>query len=242
MDIPNSIALVTGANKGIGFEVARALAAQGATVWIGARDEMRGREAATRLRDQGLKAEYVALDVTDDNSVKLAAEQVTRDSGRLDILVNNAGIALDRVPPSEVGFDLIRATFETNVYGVIRVTQAFLPLLRRSASGRIVMVGSDIGSHTNQTNPDYHAYANNPLAYAASKAALNAVMISFAKELRDTPIKVNTGNPGFTATDLNEFRATRPVSEGAAPILTLATLPDDGPTATFLGPDGPEPW
>ena len=135
-----------------------------------------------------------------------------------------------------------RATFDVNVFGCIRVTQIFLPLLRRSGAGRIVMVSSDIGSHQNQTNPSFPYYDLNPLIYISSKAALNAVTIAFAKELRATSIKVNAANPGFTATELNQYRGSNSVEQGAAPIVQLATLADDGPTGVFLGPHGPEPW
>lgn len=243
MNVSGAVALVTGANRGIGFEVARMLAAKGAMVWVGARDHARGLKAVTRLRDESLKVEQLSLDVTYEPGVRLAAERVMQESGRLDILVNNAGIALDAgTAPSEVDFDRVRATFEVNLFGAIRVTQAFLPLLRKSASGRIVMVSSDIGSHSHQTNPAYPYYAINPMVYAASKAALNAVTIAFAKELRETSIKVNAANPGFTATDLNDYQGLLTVQQGAAPIVSLATLPDRGPTGTFLGPDGAEPW
>ena len=212
-------------------------------VWLGARDQARGEEATSRLRADGLEVEHLPLDVTDEDSVLRAAERVTQEAGRLDILINNAGIALDAgTAPSKVDSEQIRATFEVNLFGVIRVTQAFLPLLYQSAAGRIVMVSSDIGSHAHQTDPAFPYYAINPMAYAASKAALNAVTIAFSKELRDTPIKVNAANPSFTATDLNGHRGLLTVAQGAAPIMTLATLPDDGPTGTFLGPYGPEPW
>jgi NAD(P)-dependent dehydrogenase (short-subunit alcohol dehydrogenase family) len=241
--VSGTVALVTGANKGIGFEVARALAADGVMVWVAARDQTRGAAAVRQLRDDGLHVEQLLLDVIDESSVRHAAERVARESGRLDILVNNAGIALDAgIAPSEVDSEQIRATFEVNLFGAIRVTQAFLPLLRKSAAGRIVMVSSDIGSHHHQTNPDFPYYNMNPMAYAASKAALNAVTIAFSKELRDTAIKVNAANPSFTATDLNDHRGLLTVAQGAAPLLRLATLPDDGPTGTFLGPQGPEPW
>ena len=237
------VALVTGANRGIGFEVARVLASKGCAVWLGARDIARGAAAASLLSAQGLDVTALELDVGDEQSVHCAAARVAAETCRLDILVNNAGIALDSgTSPSALEMERIRAMFETNLFGCIRTTQSFLPLLRRSAAGRIVMVGSDIGSHGRQTDPGFAYYDLNPMGYAASKAALNAVAIAFAKELRDSPIKVNVANPGFTATDLNDHRGVLTVEEGAAPIVALALLAGDGPTGRFLGPDGPEPW
>ncbi len=237
------VALVTGANRGIGLEVSRQLGRRGLTVWMGVRDVERSAPAAGTLAAEGHDVRLVALDVTSDDSVRAAARRLSDEGGRLDVLVNNAGIALDPgQPPSRTSLRTASPTFEVNVFGCIRVTQAFLPLLGRSEAGRVVMVSSDIGSHGNQTNPAFPYYDLNPMIYQSSKAALNAVTIAFAKELRYTPIKVNAANPGFTATDLNDFRGVRTVEEGASPIVALATLPNDGPTGAFLGPDGPELW
>ncbi|WP_428391554.1 SDR family NAD(P)-dependent oxidoreductase [Lichenicoccus sp.] len=234
---------MTGANRGIGFEVARVLASRGCAVWLGARDTARGAAAAGRLSAQGLDVTALDLDVADENSVRRAAARVTAAGCRLDILVNNAGVALGSgTSPSVLDMEQIRAMFEINLFGCIRTTQAFLPLLRHSAAGRVVMVSSDMGSQGHQTDPGFPYYDLNPMGYAASKAAMNAVAIAFAKELRGSPIKVNVANPGFTATDLNEHRGVRTVEQGAEPIVALAMLPDDGPTGSFLGPDGPEPW
>ncbi len=239
----NRIALVTGANRGIGLEVTRQLAQDGCMVWLGARDAERGEAAAAALRAKGADVRFQSLDVTNDESVAAAVQRVEAMSGRLDILVNNAGVALDdNIPPSQLALQMLRATFEVNFFGCIRVTQAFLPLIRKSAAGRIVMVSSDIGSHAHQTNPEFPYYGLNPMAYISSKTALNAVTIAFAKELRDSGIKVNAANPGFTATDLNDYQGVYTVEQGATPIFKLATLPDDGATGTFLGPEGPEPW
>ncbi len=236
-------ALVTGATRGIGFEVARALAVRGHCVWLGARDMARGTEAAARLSATGLDVRALQLDVVDQASVQRAAARLEAETGQLDILVNNAGIALDNgKPPSAEDIGRIGEMFETNVFGCIRTTQAFLPLLARSDAGRVVMVSSDIGSHAHQTNPAFPYYGLNPMGYGASKAALNAVTIAFAKELHGSRIKVNAANPGFTATDLNGHRGVLTVEQGAAPIILLATLPDDGPSGSFLGPNGPEPW
>jgi NAD(P)-dependent dehydrogenase (short-subunit alcohol dehydrogenase family) len=236
------IALVTGANRGIGLEVARQLLRAGCTVWLGARDLRRGADAASLLRENG-HVEFQELDVTSDASVTEAVANISRQSGRLDILINNAGIALDtNTPPSQVPLNTVRATFDVNVFGCIRVTSAFLPLLRKSSSARIVMVSSDMSSHTRQTDPSFAYYQLNPMAYISSKAALNAVTIAFSKELVDEGIKVNAANPGFTATDLNGHRGIFTVEQGATPIVNLATLADDGPTGQFFGPEGREPW
>ena len=237
------IALVTGANRGIGYETVRQLAGLGHTVWFGARDAERGQAAERALRADGADVRFLVLDVLNDESVAGAAKQVEQVSGKLDILVNNAGVALDsNIPPSEVPLPMVEATFDVNVFGCIRATQAFLPLLHKSAAGRVVMVSSDMGSHAHQTNPAFPYYPFNPMAYIASKAALNAITIAFAKELRGSPIKVNAANPGFTATDLNDHRGVYTAEQGATPIVKLATLPDDGPTGVFIGPEGPEPW
>ena len=237
------IALVTGANRGIGFEVARQLARQGCTVWLGTRDGPRGAEAERTLQAEGGKVRFQQLDVTSDASVTAAVARIKAESDQLDILVNNAGVALDsNISPSQVNLNMVRNTFEVNVFGCIRVTQAFMPLLKRSEAARIVMVSSDMGSHAHQTDPAFAYYNLNPMAYISSKAALNAVTIAFAKELSGTHIKVNSANPGFTATDLNGHRGLLSVEQGATPIVRLATLADDGPTGEFFGPSGREPW
>jgi NAD(P)-dependent dehydrogenase (short-subunit alcohol dehydrogenase family) len=241
--VENRIALVTGANKGIGLEVARQLANAGCTVWLGARDAERGEAAERALKAQGVVVHFQPLDVTSEESVTTAVKRIKIESERLDILINNAGVAFDsNIAPSQVGMDMIRSTFEVNFFGCIRVTQAFLPLLRKSAAARIVMVSSDIGSHAHQSNPAYPYYTLNPMAYISSKAALNAVTIALAKELRQNNIKVNSANPGFTATDLNGHRGILTVEQGATPIVRLATLSNDGPSGEFFGPNGPEPW
>lgn len=239
-----SVALVTGANRGIGLQVVRVLAQRGHEVWLGTRDVARGDAAVQRLLDEGLSGcSVLPLDVADETSVQVAAVALAARVAQLDVLVNNAGIALGGgLPPSMQALPDIRAMFDTNLFGSIAVTQAFLPLLRRAPAARIVMVSSDIGSQTHQTDRAFPYYHLNPMGYAASKAALNAATIAFAKELAGTPIKVNAANPGFTATDLNGHCGLLSVEEGAAPIVALATLPADGPTGGFFGPSGPEPW
>jgi NAD(P)-dependent dehydrogenase (short-subunit alcohol dehydrogenase family) len=238
-----TIALVTGANKGIGREISRQLAAKGILVLIGARNRERGEKAAADLRAQNLPVEFIQIDVTSQPSVDKAAAEVERRYGRLDILVNNAGVALDWVPGSELTVEALQETFDTNVFGVFRVTKALLPLLRRSKHGRIVNLSSGLGSLTRNADPNNSlAVRNMLLAYCASKAALNMITIQFANELKSMGIKVNSANPGFTATDMNQNRGTKTVEQGAATPVRLALLPDEGPTAGVFSDDGPEPW
>ncbi len=239
----DSIAFVTGANKGIGREISRQLAAKGVQVLMGARDRERGEEAVAGFRAQGLPVEFIPIDVTSQPSVEGAAAELERRHGRLDILVNNAGIALDWLSPSQLTVEAFEKTFETNVFGVFRVTKALLPLLKRSKHGRIVNLSSGLGSLTRNADPHGGLTARNMLlAYSASKAALNMITVQFANELKGAGIKVNSANPGFTATDMNQHRGTRTVEQGAATPVRLALLPDDGPTAGVFSDDGPEPW
>ena|SRR5579864_1557415 len=238
-----TIALVTGANKGIGKEISRQLAAQGVSVLMGARDPGRGEKAVADLRAHGLSVEFIPIDVTSQSSVDDAAAEVERRHGRLDILVNNAGIALDWFPASELSVETLQKTFDTNVFGVFRVTKALLPLLKKSQHGRIVNVSSGLGSLTRTADPNSPLASRNMLlAYCSSKAALNMITIQFANELKSAGIKVNAANPGFTATDMNQHRGVRTVEQGAATPVRLALLPDDGPTAGVFNDDGPEPW
>jgi NAD(P)-dependent dehydrogenase (short-subunit alcohol dehydrogenase family) len=239
----DTIALVTGANKGIGREISRQLAARGVLVLMGARDRERGEKAVTDLRAEGFPVEFIQMDVTSQPSVDRAAAEVERRHGRLDILVNNAGIALDWFPGSELTVEVLQKTFETNVFGVFRVSKALLPPLRKSRHGRIVNVSSGLGSLTRNADPGNSlAVRNMLLAYSASKAALNMITIQLANELRSAGIKVNSANPGYTATDMNQHRGPRTVEQGAATPVRLALLPDDGPTAGVFSDDGPEPW
>jgi NAD(P)-dependent dehydrogenase (short-subunit alcohol dehydrogenase family) len=230
-----TIALVTGANKGIGLETGRQLGARGATVLAAARDEERGREAERALQAAGADARFVPLDVTDPGSVQRAADWIDREYGRLDILVNNAGIARGNLP-SETDLDAMREVYEVNVFGVIRVTNALLPLLRRAPAARIVNVSSEVGSITSMTDPSSPlAHMPGSVAYPSSKSALNMITAMYAKELRDTPIKVNAANPGYTKTDLNRNSGFRSVAEGAEASVYLATLPADGPSGILWG-------
>jgi NAD(P)-dependent dehydrogenase (short-subunit alcohol dehydrogenase family) len=236
------VAVVTGANKGIGFEIARQLGRAGYAVYLGARDAARGRDAAEKLRAEGLDARVLALDVTDAASVASAAAQVEKEAGRLDALVNNAAVAIDDGPPSRVSMDVVVRTYETNVFGVVRTTQAFLPLLRRSDAGRIVNLTSGLGSLTQNSDPNWEFAAVKYLAYNTSKTAVNAITVQFAAELRDTPIKVNAADPGYVATDMNRHQGHRSVEQGATAPVRLATLPADGPTGGYFNEDGPLPW
>jgi NAD(P)-dependent dehydrogenase (short-subunit alcohol dehydrogenase family) len=239
----DSIALVTGANKGIGREISRQLAGKGVRVLLGARDRARGQKAAAEVSGPDLPVEFVLLDVTSQSSVDEAVREVERRHGRLDILVNNAGIALDWFPPSELTTETLEQTFAANVFGVFRVTKAFLPLLKKSPHGRIVNVSSALGSLSRQADPNSTLAARNQLlAYSASKAALNMITIQFANELKSFGIKVNSANPGFTATDMNQHRGPRTVEQGAATPVRLALLPDDGPTAGVFSDAGQDPW
>ncbi len=239
-----TIALVTGANKGIGYEIAAGLGALGWSVGVGARDEGRREAAVEKLRAAGVDAFGVPLDVTDDESAASAAGLIEERFGRLDVLVNNAAVT-GGVPqePTRVDPAVVRTVVETNVIGVIRVTNAMLPLLRRSASPRIVNMSSGVGSLTRQSGSSGEE-TTGPLsaAYAPSKTFLNAVTVQYAKELHDTNILINAACPGFVATDLNGFRGVRTPQQGAAIALHLATLPADGPTGGFFEDAGTVPW
>lgn len=245
------VALITGANKGIGLQIAKELAARGLTVLVGSRDLDRGRAAAETIAGD---ARALALDVTNAESIAAAAARIRSELGRLDVLVNNAGIADTHPPglsleervrrsgPSVASLANVRAVFETNVFGVIATTQAMLPLLREAPAGRIVNVSSVVGSLTGNSDRKNPYRGMMEVAYGPSKTALNAVTVAFAAELENTRIKVNAACPGFTATDFNDHRGTRTVEQGAREAVRLALLGDDGPTGTFSNEDGPLPW
>jgi NAD(P)-dependent dehydrogenase (short-subunit alcohol dehydrogenase family) len=238
------IALVTGANKGIGREVARGLAAAGLTVLLGARDSGRGAAAAADLAAGGGDVRFVRLDVTDPGTVKAAAAWIGDTFGRLDVLVNNAGISIEnRCPVTEVTAGQMRQTYETNVFGVVTVTAAMLPLLRRSPNARIVNTSSMLGSLALSADPA-GPFAAWPglLAYNSSKTAVNALTVLYANALRGEGIKVNAADPGYVATDLNHHSGTRTAAEGAKIVVRLASLPAEGPTGTFQAGDGARPW
>jgi NAD(P)-dependent dehydrogenase (short-subunit alcohol dehydrogenase family) len=232
-----AIILITGANKGLGFESARQLIAAGHTVWIGSRDAERGRRAAAQL-----SARAVQLDVTDDTSVTAAAETI----GDLDVLVNNAGIQLewfgehDAIGAADLTADLIRETFETNVFGTVRVLHAFLPVLRRSANPVVVNVSSGLASLTDVSRPDTRAYRYPGVAYPASKAAVNMLTIQYAKAFPD--VRINAVEPGYTATDFNGAAGHQTVEQGAEIIVRMAQLGAAGPTGGYFHAAGSLPW
>jgi len=237
------VALVTGANKGIGEAVAAGLARRGLSVAVGARDATRGRAAAAKLRDEGLDASFLALDVDDDASVTAAVRAIEHDFGRLDVVVNNAALKLERAPspPSQCSLDTVRRTFETNVFGAIRVILATLPLLRRAPAPRIVNVSSGLGSLGLATTDGSRYQAKPLLSYNVSKAALNSVTVQFANELRGTGFKINAVDPGYTNTDMTGD-GTRTAAEAATIVIELATLTSEGPTGHFFDERGEVPW
>ena len=246
------IALVTGANQGIGLQIAKDLVAHGFTVLVGSRNLERGEAAA---KEVGPDARAIQLDVTDENSILAAAKRIRSELGRLDVLVNNAAIAHTRRPPgmsveefakstrpSNVSLDELRAVFETNVFGVVAVTQAMLPLLREAPAARIVNVSSGAGSLTLNSDPAFPWRSIFGPVYPASKTALNAMTLAMAIELESTGIKVNAVSPGFTKTNLNNYEGTETVEQAAREPVRLALLDGDGPTGTFSSASGPLPW
>jgi len=243
-------ALVTGANKGIGLETAKRLAAMGFKVWLGARDADRGEAAAQALRCEGLDVEWLELDVTSDDSVATAVKTVAARAAGLEVLVNNAGIApgyIDALgpdgryerPPSREDVADMKATYDVNVFGPVRVTQAFLPLLLAAPAARIVMVSSYLGSLARAAGS---SQSPNVMGYGSSKTALNAVALAFARELAPHGIMVNAAAPGYTATDLNAHRGGRTVQQAAEIIVRLATLEAGGPTGGYFDENGALPW
>ena len=230
-----TITLISGGNKGLGFETARRLIAAGHTVYIGARDEERGKRAAAELG-----ARFLLLDVTSKASVDAAAAQFTKAEDRLDLLINNAGVSGGRSKPEDVTAEQLRETFETNVFGVVRVTHAFIPMLRKSQAPAIINVSSGLGSFGMVTNPETLQSTVNSLAYCSSKAAITMIMVQYAKGL--SGIRVNAVDPGPTSTDLNGIKGKQTVQEGTDAIGRMATTGQDGPTGTFTDRKGTVPW
>jgi NAD(P)-dependent dehydrogenase (short-subunit alcohol dehydrogenase family) len=236
--IAKNVALITGANRGLGLEIARQLGRQGVLVVLGARDKHKGEEAAQSLRRQDIEAYAVKLDVTDQHEVNRLPIYFGEKFGRLDVLVNNAGISLGH----EDDIEAFRRTIDTNLIGAVAVTYALLPLLKAGPAGRIVNHSSVLGSlATIQKNPKAFRNFLAP-AYTASKAALNGVTVALAYQLRDTPVKVNSAHPGWVQTDMGGKNATLGVADGAKTAVRLATLPADGPTGGFFHLDDALPW
>lgn len=231
------VALISGANKGIGFETARQLGKQGITVLVGARDRSKGEAAAAQLKQEGINAQAIQFDVVNPADVQAAVEKVEKEFGKLDILINNAGIMLEGIGgnnSSTVSEEILRKTFDTNFFSAISVTRAFLPLLKKSEAGRIVNVSSILGSltlHATEGSPIYEAKS---LAYDASKTALNAFTVHLAHELKGTKIKVNSAHPGWVKTDMGTDAAPMEVTDGAKTEVELATLGPDGPTGGYF--------
>eukprot|EP01040_Poterioochromonas_malhamensis_P009699 gene9699-10536_t len=242
----NRIALVTGSNKGIGFEIVRGLVRKGYTALLCARNVENGDTAVKKLKQENpdYKIFSLVLDVTKPDTITQAVDFIQRRFGRLDVLVNNAAIAnlVEDGLPGVANLDAVKEIYETNFFGVIRVTQALLPLIKLSSSGRIVNVSSELGSLNGHADPNWAYAAIKPLGYASSKAALNMFTIQLAYELRDTNIKVNSSNPGYTATDLNKHTGFKTVEDGASDPLRMALLEDDGPTGQFTSDGSIHPW
>ena len=238
----STIALVTGANKGIGQAVAARFAGLGMTVLLGYRDPGRGEDAAAALRASGGEARAVVLDVTDPGTIEAAAARIDGEFGRLDVLVNNAGISGQRQLPGAVDLAVVRAVFETNLFGVIAVTEAMLPLLRRSPAARIVNISSGTGSLGWMTDPEHYFWQRpGSAAYPVSKTALNALTVQYAKTLAAGNILVNAVAPGPCATDFIKgmgLDLTRTAADGAEIAVRMATIGDDGPAGGFFDDDG----
>ena len=232
------VALISGANKGIGFETARQLGKLGYTVLLGSRDALKGEVAARQLRHEGLDARVVKLDVTRQGDIDAAVKLIEKDFGKLDVLVNNAGVMNEKGwtqnTTSETRLENLRATFEANVFAVVALTTALLPILRKAPAARIVNVSSILGSVSLQATPGSPTYTTKLFAYNASKAALNMFTIHLAHELRKTKIKVNSAHPGWVKTDLGGTGAPMSPVDGAKTEVQLATLPEDGPTGGFF--------
>lgn len=238
------VALVSGANKSIGFEVVRELAKLGMIVYLGSRDEANGTKGAEELKVDG-DVRFIQLDVLDENSMVLAIKKIEQEHGKLDVLINNAGIAsassdFKDFSASMVSIDEVKAVFSTNFLGSVRLTQLALPLLRNSKSGRIVNTSSQAGSFEFMTDVE-NKYPK-PFAYCTSKLALNGATVLFADELRDTGIKVNAAHPGLVSSALSNYMGNRTGQDGAKIIIQLATLDGDGPTGGFFDENGVVPW
>ncbi|POY39377.1 short-chain dehydrogenase [Solitalea longa] len=237
-------ALVTGANKSIGFETAKQLAQLGYFVYLGSRDKTKGFKAIENLKAIGLtNVDCIQLDVTDINSIKAARQELEAKTQKLDVLINNAGISGGfPQPATNVSVDTLRVVFETNFFGAVQVTQEFIELLKKSDQPRIVNVTTELSSLTNHSDPNWEFAQFKPAAYGPSKTALNAYTVMLAVELKDTNFKVNCVCPGFTATDFNNHQGTKTVEQGASVIVKYATLDAEGRTGCFFSEEGLTAW
>lgn len=240
--IPKNV-LITGANKSIGFETAREMGLRGYRVWLGSRDPALGEAAVARLVAEGIAARLVIVDVRDAQSIRAAADLISKEDARLDVLINNAGISgAQPVAPSEQTIADILNVYDTNVLGAIRMTQAFLPLLKAAHKAQVVMVSSGLGSLT-WTSDAAHPYSRvQAMGYTSSKSALNAVTVAFANELASLGISVNAVDPGYTATDFNGHSGPRTVAQAAAGIVWLADGSSTGETGKFYFDQAIAPW
>jgi NAD(P)-dependent dehydrogenase (short-subunit alcohol dehydrogenase family) len=242
------IALITGANRGIGLETARQLGRKGVKILLGARNEKLGRKAVDQLRAEDLDVEFLLLDTSDEKTHASAAREIAEKYGRLDILINNAGVNLEGnpenpiKPASQTPLEIYRKTFDTNLFGLIALTQRLLPLIKKSDAGRIVNLSSILGSSTFHAQPGSPIYDAKVPAYDISKAALNSFTIHLAYELKDTPIKVNAAHPGWVKTDMGGENAPMEIEDGAKTSVALALLGNDGPTGKFIHLGDELPW
>jgi NAD(P)-dependent dehydrogenase (short-subunit alcohol dehydrogenase family) len=242
----NKVALITGANKGLGLEMSRQLGDRGFTVLMAARNLKSVAEAAANLSATGLKVQAVELDVTDRDRIQSIAPEIDRQFGHLDVLINNAGVMLDgewiNNSTNSVSIDTLRQTFDVNFFGLVELTQALLPSISKSLSGRIVNMSSIMGSLNLHSDPNSGIYYAKPFAYNSSKVAVNAFTVHLAQELKDTKIKVNSAHPGWVKTELGGEGAPMDIVEGAKTGVLLATIPDDGPTGGFFHAGDTLPW
>jgi NAD(P)-dependent dehydrogenase (short-subunit alcohol dehydrogenase family) len=236
MDGEKRVALVTGANRGLGFEICRQLAAKNHTVFLGCRDIDKGRVAADTLKSEGFDVRPISIDASKSRTILEAVKVVQADFGCLDVLINNAGTFVEEwgTMPSLLKLSELKETFDTNFFGPFEIIREFVPLMLKSSAARIVNISSDMGSLANINNPDSHVYEVMGPAYQASKSAINALTVLFAKEFTGTNFKVNSASPGWCRTDMGTEDAPLSVAEGAQTPVMLATLPNDGPTGEFF--------